>query len=534
MTLEFSQDDTPAPGSGYVADTDFRSGFVSSQQPTFLGYTAARAGYAPPDPAGPFRYLELGCGAGVTLNGLAAANPESEFIGVDFNAGHVGAARQQAKAAGLDNVRYVEDSFSEVDVEALGEVDFAALFGTYSWLDPVMENAVLEIARRSLRPGGLFYLSHMMMPAKAPIAPLWRVMREFTRNVTGSSLARDERGMEVLSLLRDAGAGYLRSNPQAAKVLERDLTRLENNREATLHHLAHQALAESWEPRYATEVLARVSELGFVFAGSTHLETNSLQSSLPQELHGLAAELGDRALIELLKDVYANRHQRCDVFIKEGTADPEGGAQFLTSRLHFRAMLPHDALWRRWSQTGPARGIVPGPLMKELSRALDSGWTHLGALITASEVLRGQPWEIVAGALDRVLALGHVEICRREPIGRSQVPIESVATTTKFSRLALRHAVEAGESAVLASPVLGSCLRLRPAQAVALADTLGWGPVPLSREETIGRIASIIVAGGELAAPGGEETSPLKLAEAILESTRRRLVPDLIDLGVLA
>ena len=47
----------------YVTDAAFPSDYVPSQQPAMLSYVAARAGYPPPDPARPFRYVELGCGS---------------------------------------------------------------------------------------------------------------------------------------------------------------------------------------------------------------------------------------------------------------------------------------------------------------------------------------------------------------------------------------------------------------------------------------------------------------------------------------
>jgi hypothetical protein len=57
------------------------------------------------------------------------------------------------------------------------------------------------------------------------------------------------------------------------------------------------------------------------FAGNTQFESNSLHGSLPPALRTLAAELGDRALVKLLKNVHINRHLRRDVFVKDGLTD---------------------------------------------------------------------------------------------------------------------------------------------------------------------------------------------------------------------
>jgi len=82
------------------------------------------------------------------------------------------------------------------------------------------------------------------------------------------------------------------------------------------------------------------------FAGSTQLESNSLHGSLPPALRTPAAELSDRALVKLLKNVHINRRLRRDVFVKDGLVDQRKLCS-LTSRLHFRPMRSPTALFRR-------------------------------------------------------------------------------------------------------------------------------------------------------------------------------------------
>ncbi|WP_374942167.1 class I SAM-dependent methyltransferase [Sphingomonas sp.] len=55
-------------------------------------------------PAGPFRALDIGCGAGATSHALATARFDAEVIGVDLSAGLVAAAQVRPRLA---NLRFV-------------------------------------------------------------------------------------------------------------------------------------------------------------------------------------------------------------------------------------------------------------------------------------------------------------------------------------------------------------------------------------------------------------------------------------------
>ena len=531
MTVDAPKDYRSAERPAYVTDTDFPPNYNPSQQPALLSYVTARAGFPPPDPARAFRYLELGCGAGMTLNGLAVANPGADFLGIDLNAAHVTEARRNAAVAELTNVRYLEASFSDVDPGELDEVNFAAISGAYSWLDPVEEQAAMNIARQTLRPGGVFYLDHIVLPGMAAVAPLWRVMRDLTRAVPGSSLARVKRGMEILSLLRENGAGYLSANPFVDKILLRDLKRLEADPDATLRHLAHHALAEFWVARYVTDVHARMAGLGFVFAGSTYLYANDLQTSLPPALHTLAGELGDRATVELLKDFHVNRQTRRDVFVKDGTTDQARAATFLKSQLHFHLMRSPEALRRRWKEKGLGRAGSSNPIMERIVASLGDGGTTLEQILAVPE-LANLPYEHVAVALGRVLAMGDVEICKERPGTDQHTPRDGRETAGAFNLNALKRTMEEGTWSLLAAPVSGGCFNFAPAQALVLADYALPAGTSGSEDHLVDRVALALAQQGTAAAKSGN-SSPRERANSILKGVRHGLIPALIDLGAL-
>jgi hypothetical protein len=58
-------------------------GFYLELAPTFLNFACLASSVEGPPLDHPLRYCELGCGRGYDTILLAAANPESEFVGID-------------------------------------------------------------------------------------------------------------------------------------------------------------------------------------------------------------------------------------------------------------------------------------------------------------------------------------------------------------------------------------------------------------------------------------------------------------------
>jgi len=86
---------------GYVSDVEYTHGFTRETTPAWLHFVALLLGYRAPDPGGPLRIADLGCGNAITAAVIAATSPEAEIWGFDFNPLHVDAGRRLASAAGL-------------------------------------------------------------------------------------------------------------------------------------------------------------------------------------------------------------------------------------------------------------------------------------------------------------------------------------------------------------------------------------------------------------------------------------------------
>ena len=152
---------------GYVTELEYTHGYHRELCPGILRLACLSSGVAPPV-GRPTRYLELGCGQGLSLNIHAAAVP-GEFWGTDFNPTHVAQARALADASG-SSARLLDDSFVEfVSRPDLPEFDVIALHGIWSWISDENSRVIVDLIRRKLRVGGIAYVSYNCLPGWATL-----------------------------------------------------------------------------------------------------------------------------------------------------------------------------------------------------------------------------------------------------------------------------------------------------------------------------------------------------------------------------
>ena len=160
---------------GYVADISYDYSFFSELAPIEMGFNLLNRGFYSPS-LDQFTYCELGCGQGFTTNILAAANPQGEFWGIDFNPTHAADAQRLADAAQLSNIRFLDQSFAEFLHTPTPQFDFITLHGVYSWINDENRQIIVDILRQKLKVGGAVYISYNALPGWAPIKPLRDLM----------------------------------------------------------------------------------------------------------------------------------------------------------------------------------------------------------------------------------------------------------------------------------------------------------------------------------------------------------------------
>lgn len=111
------------------------------------------------------RVLEVGCGDGANLIAMAESLPGAAFLGIDYAANHIAAARKQAEALGLGNVRFEQADIREFPASE-GEFDSIIAHGVYSWVAPAVQDALLALCARHLAPDGIAHISYAVYPGR--------------------------------------------------------------------------------------------------------------------------------------------------------------------------------------------------------------------------------------------------------------------------------------------------------------------------------------------------------------------------------
>src|ERR1700716_1839960 len=134
----------PDWSDGYITNIDYTSGFYPGLSPHAQNFALLYRGFASPELGGGFTYCELGCGHGFSTALLAAANPQGAFWGIDFNPAHIASAERLKRAAGVENVTFLEQSFVEALKADLPQFDFIALHGVWSWISSDNRRAIVD------------------------------------------------------------------------------------------------------------------------------------------------------------------------------------------------------------------------------------------------------------------------------------------------------------------------------------------------------------------------------------------------------
>ena len=295
---------------GYLTDAGYPNFFNREITPAWLAMTALLLGHPPPDLSRPFRYADLGCGKGVTDVAIAAACPEAEVWGFDFNPAFIESARRLAAQAGLVNATFVETSFADLvrraDAE-LPEFDFIVCHGVLSWISPENRRRVIEVIGRRLRPGALAYLGYNTMTGWSSMIPIRALMRLLlSAGPQRSDLAVSDI-LDFLDRINEAGAQYFRNHP----MLERHLKSI---RDRDARYVAHEYLNEEWHPLMFADIADEMAEVKCTFIGSATLSDNIEAFSTPATFVPLLMEAEDIYLKETLRDLGCAQTFRRDLY----------------------------------------------------------------------------------------------------------------------------------------------------------------------------------------------------------------------------
>lgn len=325
---------------GYASDVEYVAGFYREQAPLYLNFACLLNGFEPLPSDQPYNYFELGFGRGLTINVLAAANPNGKFYATDFNPAHVADAQQLADEARLENLVLLEQSFEDLaqgKVADLPQFDFITLHGVYTWVTAENRNHIVRFIARYLKPGGIVYISYNAMPGWAAALPVQRLLIEYAELFPNRSDFQVKQAAGFVESLVNAEAGFFSANPGLKP-------RLDTLKTGSPQYLVHEYMHKHWQPLYHADVVRDMHEAKLDFVGSADLFNAIPGVFISAEKMALVNSVSDPILRETLKDYMLNTGFRKDIFVRGARRISPLRQQKLLSQFGLALLVPRHQL----------------------------------------------------------------------------------------------------------------------------------------------------------------------------------------------
>lgn len=440
---------------GYDVSMGYTYGFYREMAPAWMELAAGAAGLPGRRPER-FRYLELGSGQGVGLCLLAAANPEAEFLGVDFMPDHIAHSQRLADEAGLANIRFAQADFLELAAEwphDFGSFDYVTMHGVYSWVPEHVRDAVVACTRHATRAGSLVYISFNTLPGWLGTMPFQHItsLIKQTGGKTGPAVL--DESVALFEKLRAGGAATFQILPALA-------ARIDAVKKRNASYLVQEYLNESWRPRWHSEVATELAAADFAYVGTATLAETMLPGVLPPPLRDTIRAQADARLQQDLQDFVVNQSFRRDLF-RRGPAGERAAdrAALADTRLCLLAPPARNAGVKLDTAFGEI--ALQYPAFAGILQALAQGPRTIADLAA----LPGLREQGLASASQLLLLLVHAGI-----LGIAAAPAASADAARRLNAVIARSAAQGAPYRHLAAPVLGSAVAATEAELKALHE----------------------------------------------------------------
>ena len=212
------------------------------------------------------RVLELGCGDGANLLGMAATAPRSQFVGIDLAESAIVEGRATATAAGLTNVELLVMDIRDVP-RSLGEFDYIIAHGVYAWVPAPVREALMSLIGRTLTPNGLAFVSYNTMPACRARQIVRDILQDHVRDAanTAETIAAAQECLEFYAAL------WSEEDPLPNAM--RDCVRQALRRPPEV--IFHDEMAQTFEPQFVSHVAAHAGRHGLQYLCDSSPALNS-------------------------------------------------------------------------------------------------------------------------------------------------------------------------------------------------------------------------------------------------------------------
>lgn len=364
--------------------------------PAVLCASARCAGVISPALPENCRLLEVGCASGHHLLPLAAAYPDSQFVGIDFSDTAIRTATRIAKETGLKNITFEHADLREWK-PGDEKFDYVIAHGMLSWVPDPAKEALLDLVSRSLAPDGIACLSYNILPG-------WALRQEAAAMIQAlPNLTPDGGNLDAL-LEKLAATATISPSAHA-----RDLAEIfEDMRRKGPEILRFDELAPVNDPLHFSQVINWAGQKNLRYLSESALPENLPPKLAPETLTHLQSIAGDPILLQQTLDLLSGRTHRCSIFC---LADCEIDLATTASVvLHFSARLLEPSLPRE-AITGEIVEIFHASLT-----ATSPSARSVRAIMEECAARLGNRWDparaakAIAGWLYQAARLGWVEL----------------------------------------------------------------------------------------------------------------------------
>lgn len=436
--------------SGYVADIAYLEGFYVQQSPARMALACLLGNVVAdlPEPDDEASYLELGCGCGIGALVTAAANPAWQVTAIDYNPAHIAIGTSLARAARLDNIRFMEADLAGLattaEAEAIPPADFVTMHGLWSWVSRDVRAGIVRLLATKTRPGGMVHLSYNALPAWQGALGMQRLIYETGLRSGGRSDMQAQAGLQLARDLKEVESKYLTESSLTRDLLERTAT-------MSAEYLSHEYMSAHWAPAFHADVVAALAEAKLDWVSSVNPMENFPELMMTPEQRNVMNRYKDPLLRELIKDMCLPRHLRHDVFVRGARRIHNEARDAALSRL---TVVPIVSPGELQTKIGVPAGVAEvGGRLNDMMAAAMRGPATIGDLMALGDE-KSNPAELVS-----ILVGSHQ--CQIATRSNGEQP-DSANRLNRVMGSRVQSIVEGRTSGGLASSRLGTGLTAPP------------------------------------------------------------------------
>lgn len=257
--------------------------------------------------------LEIGCGTGGNLIPMAERYPAAKFVGVDISSRHIEVCQGVCRELHLRNIDFqcTDILAFQGDVESF---DYVICHGVYSWVPKEVQEQIMSVVARVLRPNGVAYISYNTLPGWRQRGILRDVMA-FGAGLSGSQEAEGQLagGLGFMHLLAQNRQGQ---GDLYGAYLQEGVHRLSQSEPSYVYH---EYLEASNEPLLFAEFVSHAHRYGLGYLAEAKQAMHSYED-LNDDAKRFLAGFGDELIgREQALDFFRNRMFRESLLYKGGS-----------------------------------------------------------------------------------------------------------------------------------------------------------------------------------------------------------------------